>query len=126
MSFEEVMAALESISRILATWGWPDVRIVVTVSPVPLLATFTGEDIVSANCHSKSLLRAAAAEWSAQMTNISYFPSYEIVMNSDREQTWEPDGRHVKWAVVQEIMQAFRNAHVEAEPEDQIREVKGQ
>jgi hypothetical protein len=125
MSFEDVMAALESMSRILATWGQSDVRIVVTVSPVPLLATFTGEDIVSANCHSKSLLRAAAAEWSSRMANVSYFPSYEIVMNSDREHTWEPDGRHVRWPVVQEIMRAFRNVHADPGRAEQVREAEG-
>jgi GSCFA family len=41
-------------------------------------------DIVVANTWAKSLLRAVAQEWAQAHNNIDYFPSYEIVKNSDR------------------------------------------
>jgi hypothetical protein len=79
----------------------------VTVSPVPLMATFSAEDIVIANTYSKSLLRTVAQEWANKHENVHYFPSYEIVQNSDPKVTWEEDRRHVKGQVVQHIMKLF-------------------
>ncbi|TMG11273.1 MAG: hypothetical protein E6I00_10585 [Chloroflexi bacterium] len=91
--------------------GHPDVEILVTVSPVPLDATFTGTDIVMATTYSKSLLRSAAGEWSQSKRNVHYFPSYEIVMNSARDRAWFMDGRHVRQDMVAHIMQTFANAY---------------
>jgi GSCFA family len=105
--FAQNLANLERIHELLRQFGHPDVKIVVTVSPVPLMATFSEEDIVLANTYSKSLLRAVAQHWSAAHDNVHYFPSYEIVQNSDRSQTWEDDLRHVKPQVVKHIMDVF-------------------
>jgi hypothetical protein len=117
LSHEQVVDGLERIHGLLAAHGHPDVEIVVTVSPVPLDATFTGEDIVVANTFSKSLLRAAAGHWAGAHENVHYFPSYEIVMNSPREHAWEIDGRHVRHELVQHVMQLFTDAHLApAEP----------
>jgi hypothetical protein len=101
------LSNLEAIHALLKEFGHPDVQIVVTVSPVPLLATFSNEDVVIANTYSKSLLRTVAQEWAAKYENVHYFPSYEIVQNSDPRVTWEEDRRHVKGEVVQHIMRLF-------------------
>jgi GSCFA family protein len=106
-SFVENLSNLEGIHRLLSQFGHQDVQIIVTVSPVPLQATFSGEDVVIANTYSKSLLRAVAQEWAAGHRNVHYFPSYEIVQNSDQRLTWEEDMRHVKGHVVQHIMSLF-------------------
>ena len=106
-SFVENLLNLERIHGLLSQFGHQDVQIVVTVSPVPLQATFSGEDVVIANTHSKSLLRAVAQEWATSHENVHYFPSYEIVQNSDRSLTWEEDMRHVKGEVVRHIMSLF-------------------
>jgi hypothetical protein len=106
-NFVENLSNLERIHALLSQFGHQDVQIVVTVSPVPLQATFSGEDVVVANTYSKSLLRAVAQEWAAAHKNVHYFPSYEIVQNSDRRLTWEEDMRHVKGKVVQHIMSLF-------------------
>ncbi len=113
LRYDEVMQALAEIHETLTAFGHEDTEIVVTVSPVPLNATFTGEDIVVANTHSKALLRAAAAEWAASFQNVHYFPSFEIVMNSDRATTWRMDGRHVRAEAVAHIMDTFVEAYVE-------------
>src|SRR6266403_3078248 len=47
--FVENMANLEAIHALLTQYGHPDVRIIVTVSPVPLMNTFSTMDIVVAN-----------------------------------------------------------------------------
>jgi hypothetical protein len=106
-NFVENLSNLEQIHGLLGQFGHQDVQIVVTVSPVPLQATFSGEDVVIANTYSKSLLRAVAQEWAAAHKNVHYFPSYEIVQNSDRRLTWEEDMRHVKGDVVRHIMGLF-------------------
>jgi hypothetical protein len=105
--FAQNLANLEAIHALLSRYGHPDFHIVVTVSPVPLMNTFSTMDIVVANTWAKSLLRAVAQEWAAAHANVDYFPSYEIVQNSDRAAVWEPDLRHVRSAGVQYIMELF-------------------
>jgi len=106
-NFAENFANLEEIHSLLGRFGHPQTQIVVTVSPVPLMATFTSEDIVLANTYSKSLLRTAAQEWAAAHANVHYFPSYEIVLNSARESAWLEDLRHVQGRLVNNIMDTF-------------------
>jgi len=75
--------------------------------------TFSTMDIVVANTWAKSLLRALAQEWAGTHSNVDYFPSYEIVQNSDRASVWEPDLRHVRSAGVQHIMKLFLQKYLE-------------
>jgi hypothetical protein len=110
--FAQNLANLEAIHALLSQYGHPDVRIVVTVSPVPLMNTFSTMNIVVANTWAKSLLRAVAQEWAAAHSNVDYFPSYEIVQNSDRAAVWELDLRHVKGAGAQHIMELFLRNYI--------------
>src|SRR5437773_2212445 len=112
-SFGENWANLEAIHALLSQYGHPDVHIIVTVSPVPLMNTFSTMDIVVANTWAKSLLRAVAQEWAAAHSNVDYFPSYEIVQNSDRAAAWDPDLRHVRGPGVQHIMDLFLGKYLE-------------
>jgi hypothetical protein len=77
------------------------------------MATFSTMDVVLANTYAKSLLRTVAQEWAAAHDNVDYFPSYEIVQNSDRAAVWEPDLRHVKGAGAQHIMDLFLRHYLE-------------
>jgi len=113
LTYEEVMSALERIHRLLSERGHPEIQILVTVSPVPLDATFTGGDIVVANTYSKSVLRTAASQWAEAHDNVYYFPSYEIVMNSARERAWLADGRHVRAEMVGHIMHTFADTYAD-------------
>ena len=58
-----------------------DFKLIVSVSPVPFLATWQGNDthVVTANTHSKAVLRVAAAELARRNDGIFYFPSFEMV-----------------------------------------------
>jgi hypothetical protein len=112
LPFERVMDGLEDIHRLLTEHGHPDLQIVVTVSPVPMWVTFTGQDVVLANTATKSLLRTAAGAWTRNHANVHYFPGYEIVLNSARSVVWEPDGRHVRSPFVRQIMDLFVRTHV--------------
>ena len=112
-SFGQNWANLEAIHALLSQYGHPDVHIIVTVSPVPLMNTFSTMDIVIANTWAKSLLRAVAQEWAAAHSNVDYFPSYEIVQNSDRAAAWGTDLRHVTGVAVQHIMDLFVANYIE-------------
>jgi tetratricopeptide (TPR) repeat protein len=58
----------------------PEIKIVVTVSPVPLQASFEFESAVQADCLSKSTMRLVAHEVvnNSDIPNIFYWPSFEI------------------------------------------------
>ena len=111
-SFTENWATLESIYSLLSCYGHPDLRVVVTVSPVPLMTTFSTLDVIIANTYGKSLLRTAAQEWAAAHDNVDYFPSYEIVQNSDRAVVWQRDLRHVRGPGTQHIMDLFLRSYL--------------
>lgn len=104
---------LEKIYGVLRKYGHPKLSIIVTVSPVPLMVTYSKQDVVIANTYSKSTLRAVAQDWAARHDNVQYFPSYEIVMNSDRSSTWDDDLRHVQGKAVKHIMDTFVRNYVE-------------
>lgn len=58
----------------------PNARVVVTVSPVPLIASFEFESCVVADCLSKSTMRLVAHQVVNQsnLKNIIYWPSFEV------------------------------------------------
>jgi GSCFA family len=58
----------------------PQIRIVVTVSPVPLMASFGYASAVQADCLSKSTMRLVAHEVvnASNISNILYWPSFEV------------------------------------------------
>lgn len=111
-SFAENWTNLEAIYALLSRYGHPDVHIVITVSPVPLMTTFSTMDVVVANTYAKSLLRAVAQEWAAAHDNVDYFPSYEIVLNSDRAAAWQADLRHVTPTGTEHIMDLFLRSYL--------------
>jgi hypothetical protein len=76
--YGENLDNLERMHSLLAANN-PQCRIIVTVSPVHLWATFRDDaDVISASCNSKSTLRAVADEFSARHDNVFYFPAYEM------------------------------------------------
>lgn len=83
----------------------PNIKILLTVSPVPLEYTFFGGDIVMANQSAKSILYSAAIEMALRYDYIDYFPSYECVNFSDPSKAWKNDRRHVQRNAVDSIME---------------------
>ena len=77
-SAEEVRADLVAFIRRLREIN-PGVRAILTVSPVPLVATATDQHVVVASSYSKAVLRVAAAEAAASEPDVTYFPALEIV-----------------------------------------------
>ncbi|MDH7793963.1 MULTISPECIES: GSCFA domain-containing protein [unclassified Beijerinckia] len=58
----------------------PKSRIIISVSPVSMLATYEPRHVVVSNSYTKSALRVAADEVCNARPNVAYFPSYDIVL----------------------------------------------
>jgi hypothetical protein len=54
-------------------------RLIFTVSPVPLIATYQDRHVLISTVESKAILRSAIGQVAQQDPGIDYFPSYEIV-----------------------------------------------
>ena len=103
----ECLAALAGAIAILRERGKPDLKIVVTVSPVALQRTFSGQDVIVANLTSKSTLRSVAGEVATREANLDYFPSYEAALLSDPSLVWLEDRRNVSDFIVAQIIGEF-------------------
>ncbi|MEP5155450.1 GSCFA domain-containing protein [Planktotalea sp.] len=57
----------------------PQIRVLLTVSPVPLTATKADDHVLVATSYSKSTLRAVAGDIAKKHRFVDYFPSYEII-----------------------------------------------
>jgi hypothetical protein len=83
-------------------------KLVVTVSPVPLVATMTALDVQVANTESKSRIRSAVSEFVEAHDDVHYFHSYELVTTAERTADFmKEDGRHVQRRAVELILADF-------------------
>lgn len=111
-SFAEILADMQYfITRLTAVN--PTVKVLLTVSPVPLTATYSQDHILSATMASKSILRTVCGELVSQIANVFYFPSYEMVANPYTAQSaYAENLRTVRPEVIQSIMGFFRAAYI--------------
>lgn len=87
-------------------------KVLLTVSPVPLTATASGDHVLVATVKSKSVLRAAASEVAALSPRIDYFPSYEVITGIPYKSRWFSDNlRSVTEYGVSCVMKNFFSDH---------------
>ena len=107
MSVSEVAADLNEFIREVRKIN-SALRIVLTVSPVPLVATATGGHVLPATVYSKSVLRVAADEVVRANRDATYFPAYEIVTGPQALwEFFEADRRNVSKTAVETVMGAL-------------------
>ncbi|MBM1222398.1 GSCFA domain-containing protein [Ponticoccus sp. SC2-23] len=105
LSYGDVLDGLNDLYALLNRHRTKPLKMLVTVSPVPLLSTFRDMDILVANAYSKSVQRAALDEFLLDKQGVDYFPSYEFVTLSNPTIAWSRnDFRHVSSDVVKRIM----------------------
>lgn len=86
----------------------PGARVILTVSPVPLIATYENDHVLVSTVRSKSVLRAAAGEVATAQQGVDYFPSYEMVTGPQAKgRCFEADLRSVAPEAVAHVMQTF-------------------
>jgi Tfp pilus assembly protein PilF len=119
----ENVANLERIVALVRRIN-PALRIVITLSPVPLRATFERGSAVIADCISKSTLRVAAHEFGSSPAgrDVIYWPSFEIVrwlgshvdrafFGSDDESPLHPDDEIIR-LIMRKFLELFGDADV--------------
>jgi len=86
----------------------PALKVILTVSPVPLTATASGQHVLSATTYSKSVLRAVAGEMAALDASVDYFPSFEIITGAPfAGRFFKENLRHVTREGVDTAMSVF-------------------
>jgi len=100
----DMSAFLASLRRVN-----PKAQVILTVSPVPLMATAAPEThVLSATTYSKSVLRVAAEMLTQRFGHVHYFPSFEIITGSyTRGGYYAEDLRNVTEAGVAHVMRIF-------------------
>ena len=109
LSQGEVVQDFLAVMNSLRRWrsGRP-LRVLLTVSPVPLAATYSGRHVMTATMGSKATLLSAALELAGADPLIEYFPSFEIVANPwFGNHTFAPDKRSVTPETIERVMQVW-------------------
>ncbi len=116
LSYEDVLQGLREMRDLLLRYRRKPLKMLLTVSPVPLLSTFRDMDVLVANSYSKSVQRAAIDAFVAETEGVDYFPSYEFVTLSDPRVAWSRgDYRHVSADLVARIMATVLQRYVGTE-----------
>ena len=90
-----------------------NVRILLTVSPVPLNATYMPRNVWTSTTYSKAVLRAVAGDAATELSYVDYFPSYEIVTSPQAHgRYFEDDLREVTSVGVKHVMRVFDRHYV--------------
>jgi hypothetical protein len=112
MSVAEVRADLAEFIGLVRQHN-PDLKILLTVSPVPLVATYEDRHVLQATTYSKSALRAAVDEICRHHAAVDYFPSYEIITSWHNGGTYfEADLRSVAESGVAHVMRVFERHYL--------------
>ena len=111
--FTEIIGDFNLFQKILKKIrGGQPYKCLLTVSPVPLTATASGEHVLASTIYSKSTLRSVVGQLSANQAHIDYFPSYEIVTNPRLHSSAFADNlRSVRDETVEVVMRHFFSQH---------------
>ena len=94
----------------------PGVRVLLTVSPVPLIATFEDRHVLTSTTYSKAVLRVVADMVTKAFDWTDYFPSFEIITGSYAGGLYyEEDHRDVNRIGVAHAMRCFTGNYVARE-----------
>ncbi len=93
----------------------PGARVILTVSPVPLIASYAERHVLVSNTYSKAALRVAAEEICAAEPRAVYFPAYEIVTSTaNAGRYYDDDLRSVTPVAVAHVMRVFLGAFTQS------------
>jgi hypothetical protein len=120
LSVAETLLTLESIERIRRSY-MPNLRIIYTVSPMPLAATFRPVSSLTANSASKAVVRASVDEFLRSREDLNrtyfYYPGYEIVTEMIAD-PFLPDNRHLHDFVIDAVMDQFARGFMAGDTHD--------
>jgi hypothetical protein len=106
-SVEEIIKDFEIFILYLKSVN-PEAKVILTVSPVPLVATASDNHVLVATTYSKAVLRVAAEQICSKYEDVAYFPSYEIITgNYSRGNYYANDLRSITEEGVSHVMRLF-------------------
>lgn len=106
-SYNEIHRDLGEVIRLMRPHN-AKLRVLLTVSPVPLTATASDKHVLTATTYSKSVLRAVAGQLADINRFVDYFPSYEIVTGTPFQgMFYEANKRNVSPDGVKFVMDSF-------------------
>lgn len=113
--FEQIKSDMDRLLALLEKYNESsNFRMLLTVSPVPLTATYENEHILLAATYSKSVLRSIAGYYSKKFNFIDYFPSYELITSHwSRGVFFKDNLREVAPEGVSIVMDTFFKEHAE-------------
>lgn len=114
---------IDALSRIN-----PAAKIILTVSPVPLMATAEPEaHVLASTTYSKSVLRVAAEMLRKKHNHVHYFPSFEIITGSfNRGGYFADDLRNVLESGVSHVMGLFMHHATASQVQEKQKETVAQ
>jgi tetratricopeptide (TPR) repeat protein len=90
-------------------------KFILTVSPVPLIATMEPRSVLASTTYSKAVLRVAAEQVANELDRVAYFPSFEVITgNFNRGQYFAQDLRTVTEAGVAHVMRLFMKHYADS------------
>jgi hypothetical protein len=117
LSPEEIIRSFDSFYSQLKTLN-KNCRVILTVSPVRHV-----KSTLEKNALSKAILRYAADALTAKYDQVTYFPSFEIMMDDLRDyRFYQPDLVHPNEVAIDYIWQKFMNAYFDPETLDFIQD----
>ena len=116
---QEVTADLSSFLQKLKSVN-PEIKVLLTVSPVPLIATYENRHVLVSTVYSKSALRVAAEEALQKFDWVDYFPSYEIITGHyNFGKYYEKDLREVNPIGVGHAMRCFLKNYIQKDSQNE-------
>ena len=114
--FKDVCASLSKFLDRLKVIN-PSVKVLLTVSPVPLIATYEDRSVLVSSVYSKSVLRVTSEAMITKYGWVDYFPSYEIIAGSYAGGLYyEDDWREVNSIGVAHAMRCFMRHYTSLAP----------
>lgn len=124
LSFDSLRHALEQVIEMLRNIN-PSIKILLTVSPVPLVATYQDKHVLVSTIGAKSALRAVTDVVSLGKDYVDYFPSFEIISSFPfKGMFYEPNMRSVNPTGVEFVMNQFYTA-TKIKPNPQMQTTSG-
>jgi hypothetical protein len=107
LSFNQILKSMNESMDLIRELN-PKIKFILTVSPVPLTATYSGNHVLVATMASKSILRTVANQLCCSRSYVDYFPSYEIINSpAFKGSFFQPNQRNVHPKGVDFVMNMF-------------------
>lgn len=116
-SFDQVYTSLAAAIELIQKHH-PDIKVLLTVSPVMLVATMEGRGALQSSIASKSILRAVADQCVRDFAHVDYFPSFEIITGPQTQGAFcKHGGRDVSPEGVTCVMDYFFKSRMQLDVE---------